>query len=301
MSTRRSHLSFLESESIHIIREACAEAKNPVMLFSAGKDSTVMAHLAIRAFYPSKPPFALLHIDSTWEFRSLLKFRDEFASKYGFNLIAYANEDGRAAGINPFDHGDRYTSIMRTEPLKTALDQGGYDIIFGGGRRDEEKSRAKERIFSVRNAGHVWDPRQQRPELWQLYNTRLGKGQSARVFPLSNWAESDIWNYAFLHAIELAPLYYAAPRYVVERSGALIVVDDESRMRFRLDDKIEIRNVRFQTLGCWPITGAIESEATDLRSVVDETLRSTFTERRGRISDAEDGGSLEAKKREGYF
>jgi sulfate adenylyltransferase subunit 2 len=296
-----THLASLESESIHIIREVVAEAQNPVMLFSAGKDSTVMAHLAIRAFYPSKPPFPLLHVDSTWEFQSLIAFRDAFAREHGFELIAYANEEGRAAGINPFDQGDRYTAIMRTEPLKTVLDMGGYDIIFGGARRDEEKSRAKERIVSIRSAAHAWEPRQQRPELWRLYNSRLAKGQTARVFPLSNWTETDIWSYALLKNIELAPLYYAAPRPVVERSGAFVVVDDESRMRLQPGDQIVTRKVRFRTLGCWPVTGAIESEATDLRAVVAETLLASSSERQGRISDGEDGGSLEQKKREGYF
>jgi sulfate adenylyltransferase subunit 2 len=296
-----SHLTRLESESIDILREAVAEARNPVMLFSAGKDSTVMAHLALRAFYPSKPPFPLLHVDSTWEFRSLIEFRDDFAAEHGFELIAYSNEEGRAAGVNPFDHGDRYTTVMRTEPLKTALEAGGYDIIFGGARRDEEKSRAKERIMSVRGAGHAWEPRQQRPELWRLYNTRLGKDQTARVFPLSNWTETDIWAYALFHKIELAPLYFAAPRSVVQRAGAFIVVDEESRMRFQPGDEIQTRTVRFRTLGCWPVTGAVESEAADLAAVVDETLRASSSERQGRISDGEDGGSLEQKKREGYF
>ena len=296
-----SHLARLESEAIYIIREAVAEARNPVMLFSAGKDSTVMAHLAVKAFYPSKPPFPLLHVDSTWEFRSLLEFRDDFARRHGFELIAYANEEGRAAGINPFDHGDRYTSIMRTEPLKRSLDAGGFDIIFGGARRDEEKSRAKERIVSIRSPGHGWEPRQQRPELWRLYNARLGTGQTARVFPLSNWTEHDIWAYALMHKIDLVPLYYAAPRPVVERSGAFVVVDDESRMRFRPGERVETKTVRFRTLGCWPVTGAVESDATDLRSVVSETFLASSSERQGRISDGEDGGSLEQKKREGYF
>ena len=296
-----SHLARLESESIHILREAVAEARNPVMLFSAGKDSTVMAHLALRAFYPAAPPFPLLHIDSTWEFRSLIAFRDEFATSHGFKLIAYSNEDGRAAGINPFDHGDRYTLVMRTEPLKAALDAGRYDIVFGGARRDEEKSRAKERIMSVRGAGHAWDPRQQRPELWRLYNTRLAKDQTARVFPLSNWTETDIWTYALLHRIDLAPLYFAAPRPVVKRAGSFIVIDDESRMRFQPGDEIQTRSVRFRTLGCWPVTGAIVSEATGLAAVVAETLRASASERQGRISDGEDGGSLELKKRDGYF
>ena len=296
-----SHLSWLEAESIHIMREAIAEARNPVMLFSAGKDSTVMAHLALRAFYPSRPPFPLLHVDSTWEFQSLIDFRDAFAREHGFQLIAYSNEDGRGQGINPFDHGDRYTLVMRTEPLKTALDAGGYDVVFGGARRDEEKARAKERIVSVRGAGHAWEPRQQRPELWRLYNTRLGNDQTARVFPLSNWTEIDIWSYALLHGIELAPLYFAAPRPVVRRAGAFIVVDEESRMKFQPGDEIHTKTVRFRTLGCWPVTGAVESEARDLKAVVDETLRASSSERQGRISDGEDGGSLEQKKREGYF
>ena len=301
MNRGQSHLAALEAESIHIIREAVAEAQNPVMLFSAGKDSTVMADLAIRAFYPSPPPFPLLHVDSTWEFRSLLQFRDAFASKYGFRLIVHANEEGQAAGINPFEHGDQYTAIMRTEPLKTALKEGGYDIIFGGARRDEEKSRAKERIVSIRNAAHAWDPRQQRPELWALYNARLARSESARVFPLSNWTETDVWAYALLNRVELAPLYYACPRPVVERSGAFVVVDDESRMRFLPGEKTSIRKVRFRTLGCWPVTGAIESEASDLEAVVAETLDASTSERQGRISDSEGGGSLEQKKREGYF
>ena len=301
MNIGARHLAALEAEAIHIFREVVAESRNPVMLFSAGKDSTVMAHLALRAFYPAKPPFPLLHVDSTWEFQSLIAFRDAFAREHGFRLIVHANEEGRAAGVNPFDHGERYTAIMRTEPLKVALDKGGYDIIFGGARRDEEKSRAKERVVSIRNAAHAWEPRQQRPELWRLYNPRLSEGQTARVFPLSNWTEMDIWAYALLKNIELAPLYYAAPRPVIERGRALIVVDDESRMRFQPGDRISTRKVRFRTLGCWPVTGAIASEASDLQSVVEETLSATSSERQGRISDGEDGGSLEQKKREGYF
>jgi sulfate adenylyltransferase subunit 2 len=296
-----THLSWLESQSIDILREAVAEARNPVMLFSAGKDSTVMAHLALRAFYPARPPFPLLHVDSTWEFRSLIEFRGAFAREHGFKLIAYANEAGRAAGINPFDHGERYTLVMRTEALKTALDDGKYDIIFGGARRDEEKSRAKERIVSVRGAGHSWEPRRQRPELWGLYNARLGKDQTARVFPLSNWTERDIWDYALLRQIEFAPLYFAAPRPVVRRGSAFIVVDDPARMRFEPGDQIETKSVRFRTLGCWPVTGAIESAATELAAVAYETLQAMSSERQGRISDGEDGGSLEQKKREGYF
>ncbi len=301
MSEPLTHLQFLEAESIHIIRESVAESRNPVMLFSAGKDSTVMAHLAMRAFWPAMPPFPLLHVDSTWEFRSLLEFRDAFATRHGFTLIAHANEEGRAAGMNPFDHGDRYTAIMRTEPLKTALDAGGYDMIFGGARRDEEKSRAKERIVSVRGAGHSWEPRRQRPELWRLYNLRLERAQTARIFPLSNWTENDIWTYALTHQIELAPLYYAAPRPVVRRGSAFIVVDEPERMRFLPEDSVETRSVRFRTLGCWPVTGAILSSAANLADIVRETLKAASSERQGRISDGEDGGSLEQKKREGYF
>lgn len=298
---RLTHLEALEAEAIHIIREAAAQADRPVMLFSAGKDSTVMAHLALRAFWPSRPPFPLLHIDSTWEFRSLLEFRDAFAAEGGFDLRVYANEEGRAAGINPFDHGERYTLLMRTQALREALDQGGYDIIFGGARRDEEKSRAKERIVSVRSPGHGWEPRQQRPELWRLYNTNLSRGQTARVFPLSNWTELDIWTYALVNRIRLAPLYFAEPRLVVERSGALVVVDEPERMRLNPGETPVMRKVRFRTLGCWPVTGAVESAATDLRAVVQETLLAASSERQGRISDGEEGGSLEEKKREGYF
>ncbi|MCA6303911.1 MAG: sulfate adenylyltransferase subunit 2, partial [Phenylobacterium sp.] len=280
-----SHLEALEAESIHIIREATAEARKPVMLFSAGKDSTVMAHLALLAFHPSPPPFPLLHIDSTWEFRSLLDFRDDFARRHRFDLIVAANEEGRAAGLNPFDHGDRYTTLMRTEPLKTALRDGGYDIVFGGARRDEEKSRAKERVVSIRTASQGWEPRSQNPELWRLYNSRSGKDGSARVFPLSNWTETDIWLYALWRGIDLVPLYYAAPRPVVRRAGTFIVVDDVSRMRLDPGDRITERTVRFRTLGCWPVTGAIESEADDLRAIVSETLLSAVSERQGRISD----------------
>lgn len=301
MEKELAHIAALEGESIHIIREVVADARNPVMLFSAGKDSTVMAHLAMRAFAPGAPPFPLLHVDSTWEFQSLLAFRDDFARKHGFEMITYANEEGRAAGINPFDHGDKYTTEMRTAPLKTALDEGGYDIIMGGARRDEEKARAKERIVSIRNSAHAWEPRAQRPELWKLYNTRLSQKQTARVFPLSNWTETDIWTYALLRKIELAPLYYAARRPVIERNGSLIVVDDERRMRFMPGDRVELRTVRFRTLGCWPVTGAILSEAADLISVVREAFSSVSSERQGRISDGEGGSSLEQKKREGYF
>ena len=296
-----SRLDRLVQESIHILRESVAEARNPVMLFSAGKDSTVMAHLALRAFYPAKPPFPLLHIDSTWEFQSLLDFRDRFAARHGFRLLVAANEAGRAEGINPFDHGEHYTRVMRTEPLKQALDDGGYDVIFGGARRDEERSRAKERIFSVRDAQHAWNPRDQRPEFWRLYNTRLLATQSARVFPLSNWTEIDVWHYALLCGLELAPLYFAAPRPVVPRSGTLIAVDDPARMHWLPEDQPQTRPVRFRTLGCWPVTGAIESDAADLTAVMAETLSSRTSERQGRVSDGEEGSSLERKKSEGYF
>lgn len=299
--TRTSYLARLESESIAILREAVSEARNPVMLFSAGKDSTVMAHLALRAFYPSKPPFPLLHVDSTWEFSSLLAFRDEFTQTNGLSLIVYANEEGRRQGINPFDHGEHYTRIMRTEALKAALDEGGYDFIFGGARRDEEKTRAKERVFSIRGANHVWDPRQQRPELWGLYNGRLSPGQTMRVFPLSNWTESDILAYALWRRIGLAPLYFSRERPVVERGGSFVVVDDERRMRFLDGEQPTLKTVRFRTLGCWPVTGAIESSARDLGSVLMETAASSKSERQGRINDGEDGGSLERKKQEGYF
>jgi sulfate adenylyltransferase subunit 2 len=285
MCAALSHLSWLEAEAIHILREAVAESDNPVMLFSAGKDSTVLAHLALRAFHPSRPPFPLLHIDSTWEFRSLLEFRDSFARRHGLSLIVHANEAGRAAGINPFDYGDRYTMMMRTEPLKEALNKGGYDVIFGGARRDEEKSRAKERIVSIRRPGHVWDTREQRPEFWRQFNLRLGKGQSARVFPLSNWTEQDIWDYVLLHDAPLAPLYFAAPRPVVRRGDAFVVIDDETKMRFLPGDKVEVKNVRFRTLGCWPVTAAVESTADTLEAVVRETLFASNSERQGRLSD----------------
>ena len=296
-----SHLDRLEAEAIYILREAVAEAANPVLLFSAGKDSTVLAHLACRAFYPAPPPLPLLHIDSTWEFRSLLDFRDRFAASAGFQLIVRANEAGRAAGVNPFDHGDQYTRAMRTEPLKVALDEGRFDVILGGARRDEERSRAKERIVSVRGNNHSWDPRNQRPELWNLYNLRLRKDETARVFPISNWTELDVLTYALVRNLELAPLYFASRRPTVERDGTLIVVDEPERMRFRPGEFIVEQTVRFRTLGCWPVTGAIVSGATDLAGVLQETLASPTSERQGRIGDQDAGGSLERQKREGYF
>lgn len=301
ISARLSHLDMFEAEAIHILREGVAEARNPVMLFSAGKDSTILAQLALRAFYPAPPPFPLLHVDSTWEFRSLLAFRDAFVQRYGFELVVYANEEGRAAGLNPFDHGDVYTTAMRTGALKQALDRGGHDIVFGGARRDEEKSRAKERVFSVRDERHGWDPRQQRPELWRIYNTRLSKGQSLRVFPLSNWTEMDIRAYALFRGIELAPLYFAEPRPVIERDGALIVVDEPLRKPLRPGENVTTRTVRFRTLGCWPVTAAIASDASDLAAVVHETLSAGTSERQGRLSDRDGAGSLERQKWEGYF
>ena len=294
-------LARLESEAIFILREAVTQAQQPVLLFSGGKDSTVLAQLAVRAFYPAPPPMPLLHVDSTWEFADVLAFRDRFARAHRFELRVHANEQGRAAGINPFDHGDGYTTAMRTVALKLALDAGGYDVIFGGARRDEEKSRAKERVFSLRERGHAWNPRQQRPELWSLYNTRLAKGQSLRVYPLSNWTEFDIWRYAFLRNIELAPLYFAASRSVVMRDGAWLMVDDPARMRFLPSDTVTERRVRFRTLGCWPVTGAVESNATDLAAVLAETMASRLSEREGRLGDRDSGGSLEKQKREGYF
>lgn len=291
-------LAALTSEAIHILREGVAESRNPVILFSAGKDSTVLAHLALRAFYPSRPPMPLLHVDSTWEFSELLAFRDAFASEHGFDLIVYANEEGRSQGLNPFEHGDRYTTVMRTDALKQALDRGSFDVIFGGARRDEEKTRAKERIVSVRGAHHTWDPRAQRPELWMTHNWRRGPGQTMRAYPLSNWTEADIWAYISAHQLPISSLYLARPRKVVERSGALIVVDDPARMRWRTDDQPLEVSVRFRTLGCWPVTAAISSNADSIERVVAETASSAMSERQGRVSDE---GSLEAQKRQGYF
>ncbi len=296
--TLSPHLQALETEAIHILRDGVAEADNPVLLFSAGKDSTVLAHLAMRAFYPSRPPLPLLHIDSTWEFGELLAFRDAFARDNGFELVVYANEEGRAQGLNPFDDGSLYTTMMRTEALKQALDRGGYDVIFGGARRDEEATRAKERIASVRGPGHVWDPRRQRPELWNLFNWRLRPGETIRAFPLSNWTEEDLWNYILARNVMLAPLYYAAPRSVVSRDGAFIAVDDETRMRYLPGERAETKTVRFRTLGCWPVTGAILSGAASTEAIIIENISTATSERLGRVSDA---GSLEAQKRSGYF
>lgn len=301
VGTLDPHLAWLENEAIFILREAVAQAQRPMLLFSGGKDSTVLAHLAVRAFHPAPPPVPLLHVDSTWEFNDLLAFRDRFAREHRFELLVHVNEQGRARGMNPFDHGDDYTTTMRTDALKQALDAGSYDVIFGGARRDEEKSRAKERVFSLRERGHAWNPRQQRPEFWSVYNTRLRRGQSLRVYPLSNWTELDIWRYALLRNIALAPLYFAASRPVVERDGTLLVVDDPARMRFRRGEVPTNRHVRFRTLGCWPVTGAVESNAADLAAVTAETMASRLSEREGRLGDRDSGGGLERQKRAGYF
>jgi len=299
--TSVSHLRRLEAESIHIMREVAAEFRNPVMLYSIGKDSSVMLHLAMKAFHPSKPPFPLLHVDTTWKFREMIRFRDETAKRLGLDLIVHINEEGVKRGINPFDSGSAvHTQVMKTEGLKQALDKYEFDAAFGGARRDEEKSRAKERIFSFRTATHAWDPKNQRPELWRVYNTRIKKDESIRVFPLSNWTELDIWQYILKEGIPIVPLYFAAKRPVVERDGALIMVDDE-RMKLRSGEKAEHRLVRFRTLGCYPLTGAIESPAASLEEIVAEMFTATTSERQGRLIDTDESASMEKKKREGYF
>lgn len=298
---RFTHLKQLEAESIHIIREVVAEFENPVMLYSIGKDSAVMLHLALKAFYPAKLPFPLLHVDTGWKFKEMIAFRDQMAKTHGFDLLVHQNQEGVAAGINPFDHGSsKYTDIMKTQGLKQALNQYGFDAAFGGARRDEEKSRAKERVYSFRDAQHRWDPKNQRPELWNLYNGKVNQGESIRVFPLSNWTELDIWQYIYLEQIAIVPLYFAAPRPVVERNGTLIMVDDE-RMRLKPDDVVETRSVRFRTLGCYPLTGAVQSEATNLPEIIQEMLLATSSERQGRMIDHDEAGSMEKKKQEGYF
>ncbi len=296
-----THLERLEAESIHILREVVAETEKPVMLYSVGKDSAVMLHLARKAFYPSPPPFPLLHVDTTWKFRAMYELRDRMARESGMELLVYHNPEAMEKGINPFDHGALHTDMWKTEGLKQALDKYGFDAAFGGARRDEEKSRAKERIFSFRSANHRWDPKNQRPELWNLYNARKAKGESIRVFPISNWTELDIWQYIHLENIPIVPLYFAAKRPVVERDGLLIMVDDE---RFRLKDgEVPMeKSVRFRTLGCYPLTGAVESEATTLPEVIQEMLLTTTSERQGRVIDKDAGGaSMEKKKQEGYF
>lgn len=295
-----THLEQLEAEAIYIMREVAAECEKPVMLYSIGKDSSVMLHLALKAFYPEKPPFPFLHIDTTWKFKEMIAFRDETAKKLGIEMLVYTNEEGVRQGINPFDHGAAYTDIMKTQALKQALDLYGFTAAFGGGRRDEEKSRAKERIFSFRNAQHAWDPKNQRPEMWKLYNTKIKKGESIRVFPLSNWTEKDIWQYIRQENIDIVPLYFAKERPVVYRDGNIIMVDDE-RMKLRPDEKIEWKKVRFRTLGCYPLTGGVESEADTLDTIVEETLQAITSERTSRVIDHEAAGSMERRKREGYF
>ncbi len=298
---RLSNLKRLEAESIHIIREVAAEFSNPVMLYSIGKDSGVMLHLAMKAFYPSKPPFPLLHVDTTWKFREMIQFRDDTAKRLGLDLLIYTNPEGLQKNINPFDHGSSvHTHIMKTEALKQALDKYDFDAAFGGARRDEEKSRAKERMFSFRNASHGWDPKNQRPELWNLYNARVAKGESIRAFPLSNWTELDIWQYILTENIPMVPLYLAAMRPVVERDGMLIMVDDD-RMKLNPGEIIQEKKVRFRTLGCYPLTGAIESDADTLPAIVREMLIARTSERQGRLIDKDESASMEKKKREGYF
>ena len=298
---RLTHLQRLEAESIHVIREVVAECEKPVMLYSIGKDSAVMLHLAMKAFYPAKPPFPLMHVDTTWKFRDMIKFRDETVRKLGLELIVYINPDGVEKNINPFDHGSAlHTQVMKTDALKQALDRYGFDAAFGGARRDEEKSRAKERIFSFRDSRHRWDPKNQRPELWSLYNTRKSKGESIRVFPLSNWTELDIWQYIFLENIAIVPLYFARERPIVWRDGQMIMVDDE-RMRLDRGEEPERRVVRFRTLGCYPLTGAIESRASNLLEIIQEMLVTTSSERQGRVIDKDQAASMEKKKQEGYF
>ena len=295
-----THLDRLEAESIEIMREVAAECANPVMLYSIGKDSSVMLRLALKAFYPAVPPFPFMHIDTTWKFREMIEFRDRTAKDLGLKLLVHTNQEAKEAGVSPFTHGAAYTDIMKTEALKQALDKHGFDAAFGGARRDEEKSRAKERIFSFRAPGHRWDPKRQRPELWNLYNTRINKGETMRVFPLSNWTELDIWQYIYRENIPIVPLYFAKARPVVERDGALIMVDDE-RMPLQPGETPEMRVVRFRTLGCYPLTGAVESPADTLAEIVAETLAAKTSERQGRVIDHEGSGSMERKKQEGYF
>lgn len=295
-----SHLDALEAEAIYIIREVAAECDNPVMLYSIGKDSSVMLHLALKAFYPEKPPFPFLHIDTTWKFREMIAFRDRMAKEKGITMLTYTNMDGVRKGVNPFDYGSAYTDIMKTQALKAALKKYGFTAAFGGGRRDEEKSRAKERIFSFRNEAQAWDPKNQRPEMWQLYNTRLHKGESIRVFPISNWTEKDIWEYIRREHIEIVDLYFAKERPVVYRDGNIIMVDDD-RMRLNPGEKPEMKKIRFRTLGCYPLTGGIESDADTLDKIIDETLAAVESERTSRVIDHEETGSMERRKKEGYF
>lgn len=296
-----SHLDRLEAESIHIFREVAAEFKNPIMLYSIGKDSAVLLHLLAKAFYPAKPPISLLHVDTTWKFQDMYRFRETIAERYGVSLLVHINQDGLAQGVNPFSHGATvHTDVMKTQSLKQALDIGQYDAAIGGARRDEEKSRAKERVFSFRNAQHRWDPKSQRPELWDVYNTRIKKGESVRVFPISNWTELDIWLYIYREKIPVVPLYLAAERPVVERDGGLIMVDDD-RMPLHVGEVPMLKKVRFRTLGCYPLTGAIESDADTLEAVISEMLVARTSERQGRMIDHDQSASMEKKKQEGYF
>jgi sulfate adenylyltransferase subunit 2 len=295
-----THLRRLEAESIHIFREVVAETEKPVLLYSVGKDSAVMLHLARKAFFPSLPPFPLLHVDTTWKFRAMYELRDRMAKESGMQLIVHHNPEAMERGINPFDHGSLHTDLWKTEGLKQALDKYGFDAAFGGARRDEEKSRAKERIFSFRSANHRWDPKNQRPELWRLYNARKAKGETIRVFPISNWTELDIWQYIHLENIPIVPLYFAAPRPTVERDGLILMVDDE-RFRLKEGEVPKTRSIRFRTLGCYPLTGAVESEAANLPAVIQETLLTTTSERQGRAIDHDQAASMEKKKQEGYF
>lgn len=296
-----SHLDALEAEAIYIIREVAAECENPVMLYSIGKDSSVMLHLALKAFYPEKPPFPFMHVNTTWKFKEMIDFREKVAEKYGIEIIEYINQEGIEEGINPFDHGAAYTDIMKTKALKQALDKYGFDAAFGGGRRDEEKSRAKERIFSFRNPDHAWDPKNQRPEMWKLFNTDINKGESIRVFPLSNWTEKDIWQYIRRENIDIVPLYYAAERPFVERDGNLIMVDDD-RLKLKPGEEIKREKIRFRTLGCYPLTGGVRSDADTLDAIIEETLSAVSSERTSRVIDSDGGSaSMEKRKREGYF
>lgn len=295
-----THLDQLEAEAIYIIREVAVECENPVMLYSIGKDSSVMLHLAMKAFYPEKPPFPFMHIDTTWKFKEMVEFRDRIAEELGIEMLVHTNQEGIEQGINPFDHGGAYTDIMKTQALKQGLDKYGFTAAFGGGRRDEEKSRAKERIFSFRNKNHAWDPKNQKPEMWKLYNTRINKGESMRVFPLSNWTEKDIWQYIRQENIDIVPLYKAKERPVVYRDGNIVMIDDD-RMELEPNEKVVMKKVRFRTLGCYPLTGAVESEADTLDGIIEETLGAVSSERTSRVIDQEAAGSMERRKREGYF
>jgi sulfate adenylyltransferase subunit 2 len=301
MSVPLSHLDLLEAESIHIFREAAAQFRKPVLLYSIGKDSTVLLHLARKAFWPQKPPFPLLHIDTTWKFKDMIAFRDKTVRDFGLELIVHTNEEGLKKGVNPYDYSPSvYTDVMKTQPLKQALDKYGFDAAFGGARRDEESSRAKERVFSFRAAGHRWDPRRQRPEMWNLLNGRLGPGETVRVFPLSNWTERDVWRYIAREKLDVVPLYFAAKRPTIVRNGQLLVVDDD-RLPLLPGEVPQMKSVRFRTLGCWPLTAAVPSTAADLDSVVEETLGARTSERQGRLIDHDQAGAMERKKQEGYF